>query len=326
MGAGAVTLHAGAVSTRIALKPGPPRRITLEPGEPLGAGSDRPARVVVQLADAEGSPVSGARLTATLASGRVSAIRELGGGRYAVEVIPPRDPGRGSAVLHVEVAAVPPGLARRVTLHPGRSDGTPDQLSAEAWVDDDLGLPMPDVPVALTAPDGASERVVTDRYGTARISFTRPRARSFAARAEVPGLPGLAAALDFVVVGGITRSVCSVSGQGALEERPAPSFPAVDLPLPLRPAAAVDLKLTLDPPQVRAGQPVRVRVQLGGASASNLLYQASGGTLELTHANGNGTAELRFVPPPDARPGTRFLLSVTDAHTRVTAFTEVVTQ
>jgi len=40
----------------------------------------------------------------------------------------------------------------------------------------------------------------------------------------------------------------------------------------------------------------------------------------------NGTAELRFVPPADAPPGSRYLISVTDAKTRVTAFTEVQVQ
>ena len=37
----------------------------------------------------------------------------------------------------------------------------------------------------------------------------------------------------------------------------------------------------------------------------------------------DGIAELRFVPPADAPPGSRYLISVTDAKTRVTAFTEV---
>ena len=40
----------------------------------------------------------------------------------------------------------------------------------------------------------------------------------------------------------------------------------------------------------------------------------------------DGIAELRFVPPADARPGNRYILSVTDAKTRVTAFTEVTVQ
>jgi hypothetical protein len=168
--------------------------------------------------------------------------------------------------------------------------------------------------------------VLADRYGTARVVFARPRARRYRVTAEAPGLPGVVAALDYLIVGGAQHVVSSVMGAGALEERPPPSFPAVDLELPLKPAAAVDLRLTLDPPRARAGQPVRVHVQLGGASAANLLYQASAGTLELVRTDARGVAELRFVPPADARPGTRFLLSVTDAHTRVTAFTEIVTQ
>jgi hypothetical protein len=36
-----------------------------------------------------------------------------------------------------------------------------------------------------------------------------------------------------------------------------------------------------------------------------------------------GRAELRFTAPRDARPGTRVLVSVTEAHTGVTVFAEV---
>ena len=41
-------------------------------------------------------------------------------------------------------------------------------------------------------------------------------------------------------------------------------------------------------------------------------------------AHVDATVSGRFTPPPEARSGARFLVSVTDAKTRVTAFTEVV--
>jgi hypothetical protein len=71
---------------------------------------------------------------------------------------------------------------------------------------------------------------------------------------------------------------------------------------------------------------VRVRLLDGAGrpASGEILYQASAGRLDLVHAVERGAAELRFVPPAGARPGTRYLVSVTEAKSRVTAFTEVV--
>ena len=85
-------------------------------------------------------------------------------------------------------------------------------------------------------------------------------------------------------------------------------------------AVAVPLG-SVEPKSPRPGEPARVRVALRGAA--QLLYQASGGTLDVVKPAADGVAELRFTPPRDARPGSRYLISVTDAKTRVTAFVEV---
>ena len=322
IGSGGVTLRAGGASTTVALRPGPPRSIELVPKEPLPAGLDAAVTVDVRVKDAEGSPVPGATLTAALEGGRVLGTSDRGGGLYAIELVPPRDAGRGTALLHVEVAAVRPGAPRRVTLHPAPRAG--GELVAEAWIDDDLGLPVPNAEVELSAP-GKSAVVAADRYGTARIAFAPPGARTFRVTAQPAALPGVAAALDYLVVGGVVHAVGSVAGDGVVEAGEPPSFPSLDAPLPLRPAAPLDLRLSVEPPRPRPGQPVRVKVAVRGGAASQLLYEASAGTIEMLKQQ-NGTAELRFVPPADAPPGSRYLISVTDAKTRVTAFTEVQVQ
>lgn len=328
IGSGAVTLRAGAATTAVKLRPGPPRTIeVLPPKDPLPAGLDAAVTVEARVLDADGSPVPGARLTAALEGGRVLGTSESGsrgGGLYAIELVPPRDAGRGTAQLHVEVAGVAPGPPRRVTLHP-LPRAPNGKLTAEAWVDDDVGLPCAGARVELAAP-GAVTTETADRYGTARISFAAPPARVFRVTAQPAELPGVAAALDYLVVGGVVHAVGSTAGGGVVEAGEPPSFPSVDAPLPLRPAAPLDLRLSVDPPRPKPGQPVRVRVAVRGGAASQLLYEASAGTIELVRQPDGGVAELRFVPPADAPPGRRYLISVTDAKTRVTAFTEVQTQ
>src|SRR5262249_53521038 len=102
IGTRVVTLRAGGASTTVALRPGPPRTIdVLPPKEPLPAGLDAAVTVEARVRDDEGSPVSGATLTAALAGGRVLGTSERGGGLYAIELVPPRDAGRGTAQLHV---------------------------------------------------------------------------------------------------------------------------------------------------------------------------------------------------------------------------------
>ncbi|MDB4967183.1 MAG: hypothetical protein JWN44_2872, partial [Myxococcales bacterium] len=279
--------------------------------------------VEVRLRDAAGAPVPGARLSAALAGGRVLGTSERGNGLYAIELVPPRDAGRGTALLHVEVAGMPPGPPRRVTLHPLPANA--EGLGAEAWIDDDLGLPVPGARVELTTPEG-TVTVEADHYGTARVRFLAPAARSFHVTAQPVDLPGVRAVLDYVSAGATVRTVGSIAGGGVVEVGEPPSFPSLDVPLALRPAAPLDLRLSVDPQRPRPGQMVRVRIAVRGGSPSQLLYEVSAGSIEVVRPPVDGLAELRFLPPADARPGSRYILSVTDAKTRVTAFTEVTVQ
>jgi len=325
-GAGPVIIEAPTARTRIVLRPAPPFELSLEePPEPLGAGTERPQTIFVNVRDRAGEPVAGARLTATLAGGRVLSVDEQSPGRHAIRVVTPRDPGRAQAALHVELGGLAPGAPRRVTLHAARAPK--GQLAAEAWVDDDLGLPVPGASVVLTGPAGALT-VESDHYGTARLELAQPAARQFRVLAEVSKLPGLEAALDFVRVGASVRAVASLRGHGVLDGSDAPPGASLDVELPLRPSAPVELKLSVEPRTVRPGQPARVRIQLttpdGKPADGAILYQATAGRVDLVQQVKDGNAELRFVAPASATPGTRYLLSVTETASRVTAFVEVV--
>jgi hypothetical protein len=324
-GEGPVRLRAGQAETRIALRAAPPFHLTWRaPAEPLAAGVAAPQSVEVALSDDGGQPVAGARLDAALVSGQVLGIDDLQGGRYRIRVKTPPDPGRQSAALHVELEGLEPGPPRRVTLHPARAKK--GRVAAEAWVDDDLGLPVPGVVVALDGPDGRAE-VTSDRYGTARLELIRPKARQFEITAQLDALPDLQATLDYLDVGGALHAVASERDRGVVEHQPSPPGASLDVEVPLRPGAPVDLRLTVEP-EAAPKRSARVRIALvdaaGHPEKGAIVYQASAGTLELLHPLAHGQAELRFTPPAGARPGTRFLVSVTETRTRVTAFTQVV--
>ncbi len=329
LGSGAAQLRAPGADARVLLRAGRPKSLVVTvPKEPLSAGLDRPVTIEARLSDAAGAPVSGAELHATLAGGRVVGVHDRGAGRYAIELLTPRDAGRGEAQLHVEVANVPPGPPRRVTLH--WLPPVDERWSAEAWLDDDVGLPVPNAAIAMAAPSEhlqSDER--TDRFGTARLRFAPATTRTARVTAEPAGLPGVGAALDLLVVGGVVHAVASVAGGGVVDGEAAsspPSFPSLDVALPLRPAAFADVRLSFEPQKPRVGQPVRVHVDLRVGDPSQLLYQASSGSIEVVRPPGAGPGELRFIPPDDTRPGARYIISVTDAKTHVTAFTEIQVQ
>src|SRR5581483_3034096 len=165
------------------------------------------------------------------------------------------------AALHVELGGVEAGAPRRVTLHPARAPQ--GRLAAEAWTDDDLGLPVAGALVELRAP-GNTARGESDRYGTARVEFARPppEERRFRVSAQLVGLPGLEASLDFLQVGGLLPTVASVAGSGLLElEETAPGA-TLDAELPLKPGAPIDLQLTVEPERARPGQPRALRVRV----------------------------------------------------------------
>ncbi len=324
LGAGVVSLRAGDASTGLALRFAPPFHIDVDLlREPLGAGGPEQS-VEVRLSDATASPVTGAKLSATLAGGRVVSIDEKGAGIYVVRAVPPRDPGRGAAALHVELAAVKPGAPRRVTLHPLPSSDS--RFVSEVWVDDDVGMPVPGVAVELTTPEG-TRRATTDRYGTARVITPRPAKGLLQLSAQALDLPGVVATIDALFIGGTSHVIASQSGRGIVDQSAAPPGATADADVPLQPSSPVDLRILTDSHEVRAGAPLRVRVirNIGGKpAAGKLLPAAAAGNLELLRpAGADGTAELRFTAPPGTRPGTRFVLSITDAETRVTVFTEV---
>ena len=287
------------------------------------------AEVEVGVRDGAGSPVLGARLVATLRGGRVVGVDELGAGRYRLRLVAPRDPGRG-APLHVEVAGVEPGAPRRVTLHPVAAP--PHRIAAEAWIDDDLGQPVPRATVELRVGD-ETRRDETDRFGVARFEWPRPAAKRFVALAEPLALPGVQAALEYLTDGATLRTVASTVGEGVAEAQPEPLLAATDAELPIRPAMPIDLKLTVPPLVTGALRPLLVQLQITpteGKAASvtsaqprRLLLSATSGQFELLRLKAGG-ADLRFTPPAGTKFGDRFLLAVTDAESGISVFSEVV--
>jgi hypothetical protein len=180
--------------------------------------------------------------------------------------------------MHVEVAGMQPGPPRRVTLHPAKAK--PGQIAAEAWVDDDLGIPVPGAQVQLDG-SGRSITLESDRFGTARLEVPRAQTRHFRFSARLPSLPGLAASLDELVIGGVTHAVSSVAGHGVELEREPPAESVGEGELPLIASAPIDLKLFVEPEAHGARVRVRLIDSAGKPAAGQLMYQASAGKLEL---------------------------------------------
>lgn len=325
LGDGLVSLKAGSASATLRLRPAPPFHLELvPPREPLTAGGED-GEVEVKLADQTGSPVSGAKLEGTFGGGRFLGASERAPGRYAVRLQPPRDPGRTESPLHLEISALQAGAPRRVTLHAARaSEG---QLAFEAWVDDDLGIPVANAPVTIAA-GGEKREQKTDRFGTARIEVPRPSGNRVHVQAEARDLPGLSATLDVLLLGSARYAVASTAGRGAVELDDSPPGASLDSVLPLQPQTPVDLRITVEPPTLRPGEGARVRVvrtaRDGRKQPGRILPRIDTGQLDLLAQPGpDGKAELRLVAPRDAKPGQRLLISITDAPTGVTAVAEV---
>jgi hypothetical protein len=325
IGSGVVHLSASGVRASIRLRPGPPRQIEIrKPLEPLLTGSESTAEIEVAVHDAQGAPVDGARLMASLQGGRVREVVPKDGGKYLIRVEPPADPRPGTARLHVEVMGISPGAPRHLSLH--RASGT--HFGIEAWVDDDLGTPIPDCEVALFS-DENTRRQKTDHFGVARFEAPDPTG-SFQYRAEVVGLPGVAAVFEGWKSDRHLVAVASHAGEGVDEITSASNDPpfdaALDVDLPLVPAAPIELRMEITDAS-RAGASTRIKVLLSGAVSvvkdAELLFASSGGQLS-TVRTGVWGAELRFTPPKGATPGARFTISATDAHSGVTTFTDVV--
>jgi hypothetical protein len=324
-------------TARIVLRPAPPLRLALDgTPEPLAAGSDEPTEVRVRVTDADGVPVEGARLDATLAGGRVVGQAEGPPGVVRLRVVPPRDPGRGRAALHVEIAGLRAGPPRRVALQ--LAPGAPGFV--EAWVDDDLGTPVPDLTVALTAGRERS-MATTDRFGVARFALPpAPDGRRLRLVAEVPRTALRPATLDLLLLDDGPRAVAATLGRGApLSDAPvaAPSAP-LDVELPVRPLAPIDVRIAVDPPVIARGRSARLTVRLTDASGQRrsgpVVVATSSGRLDGPAATGgqrqtiavDGEVALTLTPAADARRGERILVSATEPTSGLTAFTEVTVQ
>jgi hypothetical protein len=338
-GPGAATITARAPdgsrgTARIALRPAPPFHLALDGAvEPLPSGADDPVEIRVRVTDGDGAPVEGARLEATLAGGRVVGQSEGPPGVVRLRVVPPRDPGRGRAALHVELGGLRAGPPRRVGLQ--RAPGAPRFV--EAWVDDDVGTPVPDLPVALSV--GADRRLApTDRFGVARFALpsAAPEARHLRLVADVPHTALRPATLDLLLLDDGPRAVAATLGRGAAptDSSAAPGA-TLDVELPLRPLAPLDVRISVEPGHVPRGRAARVTVRLtdaGGARrAGPVVVAVSSGRLDTGATPAarrhtipvDGAATLILTPDGDARPGDRILVTATEPTSGLTAFTEV---
>ena len=346
VGSGTVTLTAklsgaGDATAKLGLRVAPPFRLRLLGTAPLlPAGADEPVPVPVRVEDAGGAPVTGASLHATLRGGRVFGVREEAGGRYVVSVIAPRDPTKGTATLAVELASLTAGAPRRISLHRVPGHQGRDQ-EVEAWLDDDLAVPVAGLEVELFG-DGQAHSAVTDGYGVARFAL-REHGRLQNLRASPKIAPELVATLDLLRVGTEVRSAAGLPGLGLVDEETPPPQATLEVELPLRPSGQVDLEIASQALVVRRGQPAKVVLHLREPSGRPLsgkvaIELAGGEILAPTATKGdlpqrrrvqlgpNGLLELTVALPGNAHGGDRVLLSATELESRVTVFTELVVQ
>ncbi len=302
----------------IALGAVPPFHVGIAAGAPMVAGRATPDAAIVNVVDDSGSPVVGATLSAQLPGGKLLALHPGAPGRYLLDLQAPRDAGTGHAELTVALERLRAGAPRRLTLH--RAPSPAGTVAAEAWVDDDLGLPVSGIVVRFFADDGSSKPtlVTADKFGTAR--FTAPLTSATALRsirAELAELPGVLARLDFTSSG----AFASRAGFGLDGELSAWSGASATFELPIQPARPTDLTLvmTSDGASGRYVVDVKARDDQGEPFTGELIYESSGGTLSEEAPMSRGHVRLRFTPPGAGH----FVVSVTDPHTRVSSFIEV---
>ena len=262
--------------------------------------------------DAAGNPIDDARLAVSLPHARVAAVREQGGGRYEVLLVPPPDPGSGRAPLVVEVASAPPGPPRHVALRPVGRPG-PRGLAIEAWVDDDFGNPVPAAGVVMRHL-GRVVRGVTDAYGVARERFA-VMGDALHVEAHLAEVPAIGATLD------LRRTADGWRVFAQPEAKTPPKAPTARVEVALRPAAPVDLFVSVAPAgELRVGQAARVIVRARDPRGApqkglRLLARAPGATVGTIVETEPGLHAFSLTAP---KPG-RYLVTVTEPRSQVTA-------
>ncbi|MBI5480764.1 MAG: hypothetical protein HY906_18035 [Deltaproteobacteria bacterium] len=329
LGAGTVEVvvggAGGADRVRVSLRPGPPHRLTVTPpADGLVADGVTPQPIRVEVRDSAGNPIDDARLAVSLPHARVAAVREQGGGRYEVHLVPPPDPGPGRAPLSVEVTSAPPGPPRHVALRPVGRPG-PRGLEVEAWVDDDFGNPVPAAGVVVQHL-GRVVRGVTDGYGVVRERFA-VMGDALHIDAHLAEVPAIRASLD------LRRTADGWRVFAQPEAKAPPKAVTARVEVALRPSAPVDLLATVTPAGgIGAGKTARVLVRardprgapqkglrlLGRVSAATpgLL---PGATLGPGSEQEPGLHAFTFTAP---KPG-RYLVSITEPRSQVTVIVVV---
>jgi hypothetical protein len=317
LGAGTVEVvvggPGGADRVRVSLRPGPPSRLIVTPPlDGLVADGVTPQSISVEVRDAAGNPIDDARLAVSLPHARVAGVRELGGGRYEVLLVPPPDPGPGLATLGVEVASAPPGPPRHVALRPVGLPG-PRGLEIEAWVDDDFGNPVPAAGVVVQHL-GRVVRGVADAYGVARERFA-VMGDALHVEAHLAEIPAIRASLD------LRRTADGWRVFAQPEAKAPPKAVAARVEVALRPPAPVDLLASVTPSgNVAAGQTARVLVRARDPRGAplkglRLLARAPGASVGADTEGEPGLHTFTFSAP---KPG-RYLVSVTEPRSQVTA-------
>jgi hypothetical protein len=321
LGAGTVEVvvggPGGADRVRVSLRPGPPDRLTVTPpADGFVADGATPQAFHVEVRDAAGNPVDDARLAVALPHARVVGVRDQGGGRYEVLLVPPPDPGAGRAPLTVEVASAPPGPPRHVALRPVGQPG-PRGLEVEAWVDDDFGNPVPAAGVVVRHLDRVV-RGVTDAYGVVRERFAVV-GDALHLDAHLAEVPAIRASLD------LRRTADGWRVFAAPEAKAPPKAVSARLEVALRPALPVDLRASVAPAaEVAAGATARVLVRARdprGAPLAGLrlLGRVAGASLGPDTEPEPGLHAFTFTA---GKPG-RYLVSVTEPRSQVTAVVAV---
>jgi hypothetical protein len=321
LGAGTVEVIVGGPGgtdrVRVSLRPGPPDRLTVTaPADGFVADGVTPQAVRVEVRDAAGNPIDDARLAVSLPHARVAAVREQGGGRYEVLLVPPPDPGPGRAPLSVEVTSAPPGPPRHLALRPVGKPG-PRGLEVEAWVDDDFGNPVPAAGVVVRHLDRLV-RGVTDAYGVVRDRFA-VLGDALHVDAHLAEVPAIHATLD------LRRTADGWRAFAQPEARTPPKPASARVEVALRPPLPVDLLASVTPPgDLAAGATARLLVRTRDPRGAplrglKLLGRAAGASLGPDTEPEPGLHAFSFTAP---KPG-RYLVSVTEPRSQVTAVVAV---